>query len=75
MLAQNPFHGENAATAVLACARTPADLGERTRTVVDGGGDVAVAHDSAVAHDHVGKASLSLQGCESRIPKLERLQL
>jgi hypothetical protein len=52
MLTQDSLDRENASTTVLTRTGGATDLGEGARTVLDGGADVAVAHDAAVADDH-----------------------
>jgi hypothetical protein len=52
MLTQDSLDRENASATVLPRAGRPADLGEGARAVLDGGADVAVAHDATVANDH-----------------------
>jgi hypothetical protein len=52
MLTQDSLDRENASATVLPGAGDTTDLGEGARTGLDGGTDVAVAHDAAVADDH-----------------------
>src|SRR5215468_6733326 len=69
MLAQQPLHGEDTAAAVPPGAGRPAHLRERTRAVLDGLDDVAVADDLAVADDHGGEATLTAPDQHSPVQK------
>jgi hypothetical protein len=60
MLAHELLHREDAGPAALARACTTAHLGDVPGAVVQGGVDVTVGDDAAVADDHKGKASLSM---------------
>ena|SRR5688572_3806858 len=63
MLAHQLLHRKDAGPAVLARTRLPAHLGEVPGALTEGGGDVPVRDDFAVADDHIGKASLRCTGC------------
>jgi hypothetical protein len=52
MLAQNTPNREDARAALLARAGCLAHLGDRTRSGVDGLGDLSLANHGAVAEDH-----------------------
>jgi hypothetical protein len=59
MVAEESLQREHTTAAVLARAGRPAQLREGAGAILDGGVDVAVGHDAAVAHDHVSKANLT----------------
>ncbi len=60
MLAHELLDREDARPAVLTRARAPAHLGHVPGALAEGGVDVAVGDDAAVADNHKGKATLSL---------------
>jgi hypothetical protein len=59
MVAEESLQGEHATATVLPCPGRPAQLREGAGAILDGGVDVAVGHDPAVAHDHASKANLT----------------
>ena len=65
MLAHQLLHREDAGPTVLARTRLPAHLGQVPGALAEGGGDVPVRDDFAVADDHIGKASLRNPDCAS----------
>ena len=52
MLAENLPHREDTGPALLGRARPPAGVAESPRPVLEGGGEVPVGDDVAVADDH-----------------------
>ena len=52
MLAEDLPHREDTGPALLGRAGPPAGVAERSRTVLEGGGEVPVGDDVAVADDH-----------------------